>query len=170
VERALVASDLVLTVGGVSVGDHDVVRLALEQSGVALAFWKVAIKPGKPLALGRAGRVRVLSLPGNPASSMVTFAIFGLPLLRTMQGDESPLPMILRARLEAPIAHKPGRLEFVRSRLAMKDGVLTAAPLPNQASGAVTSMAWSDAFALVPAEAHSIAQGEVVDVFRVADA
>jgi molybdopterin molybdotransferase len=170
VERALAASDVVLTVGGVSVGDHDVVRPALEQSGVSLAFWKVAIKPGKPLALGRAGRVRVLSLPGNPASSMVTFAIFGLPLLRTMQGDESPLPMILRARLEATIAHKPGRLEFVRSRLAMKDGVLTAAPLANQASGAVTSMAWSDAFALVPAEAESLARGEAVDVFRVADA
>jgi len=170
VQRALVASDLVLTVGGVSVGDHDVVRPALEQSGVLLAFWKVAIKPGKPLALGRAGRVRVLSLPGNPASSMVTFAIFGLPLLRAMQGDESPLPMLLRARLGARIAHKPGRLEFARSRLAMKDGTLTAVPLSNQASGAVTSMAWSDAFALVPADAGSLDEGEMVDVFRVADA
>ena len=170
VERALAASDLVVTVGGVSVGDHDVVRPALEQAGVALTFWKVAIKPGKPLALGRAGRVRVLSLPGNPASSMVTFAVFGLPLLRTMQGDDNPLPMFLRARLGARILHKPGRLEFVRSRLAITDGTLGVFPLPNQASGAVTSMAWSDAFAMVPADAASLAEGELLDVFRVGDA
>ena len=170
VERALAASDLVVTVGGVSVGDHDVVRPALEQAGVALTFWKVAIKPGKPLALGRAGRVRVLSLPGNPASSMVTFALFGLPLLRTMQRDDHPLPQMLRARLGARIQHKPGRLEFVRSRLAMTEGTLTVLPLSNQASGAVTSMAWSDAFAIVPADAGSLDEGELLEVFRVADA
>ncbi len=170
VERGLAASDLLVTVGGVSVGDHDVVRPALEQAGVELGFWKVAIKPGKPLALGRAGRVRVLSLPGNPASSMVTFALFGLPLLRTMQGDNHPLPMLLRARLGAGIRRKPGRLEFVRSRLAMASGALTVVPLSNQASGAVTSMAWSDALAIVPAEATSVAEGEMLDVLRVSDA
>jgi molybdopterin molybdotransferase len=170
VERALAASDLVVTVGGVSVGDHDVVRPALEQAGVALGFWKVAIKPGKPLALGRAGRVRVLSLPGNPASSMVTFTLFGLPLLRAMQGDENPLPPLLRARLAARLARKPGRLEFVRSKLSMKEGALTVVPLSNQASGAVTSMAWSDAFAVVPADATSLDEGEMLEVLRVSDA
>jgi molybdopterin molybdotransferase len=170
VERGLAASDLLITVGGVSVGDHDVVRPALEQAGVSLGFWKVAIKPGKPLALGRAGRVRVLSLPGNPASAMVTFALFGLPLLRTMQGDKNPLPLILRARLGSRITRKPGRLEFVRSRLAMTSGALTVLPLSNQASGAVTSMAWSDALAIVAAEATSLAEGEMVDVLRVSDA
>ena len=170
VARGLVTSDLLLTVGGVSVGDHDVVRPALEQAGVALDFWKVAIKPGKPLALGRAGRVRVLSLPGNPASSMVTFVLFGLPLLRMMQGDQNPLPTTLRARLGSPITRKPGRLEFLRSRLVMKGDALTIVPLSNQASGAVTSMAWSDALAIVPAEATSLAEGEVLDVLRVSDA
>jgi molybdopterin molybdotransferase len=170
VERGLAASDLLVTVGGVSVGDHDVVRPALEQAGVTLGFWKVAIKPGKPLALGRAGRVRVLSLPGNPASSMVTFALFGLPLLRAMQGDKNPLPTLLRARLGARITRKPGRLEFVRSRLAMQDDVLTVIPLSNQASGAVTSMAWSDALAIVPSEATSLAEGEMLHVLRVSDA
>jgi molybdopterin molybdotransferase len=170
IERALAHSDLLLTVGGVSVGDHDVVRPALEQAGVALDFWKVAIKPGKPLALGRAGRVRVLSLPGNPASSLVTFALFGLPLLRTMQGDKRPLPRPLRARLGSPLSHKAGRLEFVRSELGVVGDTLTVQPLPNQASGAVTSMAWSDALALVPAAANSLAEGEMVDVLRVQDA
>jgi molybdopterin molybdotransferase len=170
VERGLSASDLLVTVGGVSVGDHDVVRPALEQAGVALGFWKVAIKPGKPLALGRAGRVRVLSLPGNPASSLVTFTLFGLPLLRAMQGDKNPLPMVLRARLASRITRKAGRLEFVRSRLAMKADALTVTPLSNQASGAVTSMAWSDALAIVPADATSVEEGEALDVLRVSDA
>jgi molybdopterin molybdotransferase len=170
IERGLESSDLLITVGGVSVGDHDVVRPALEQAGVTLGFWKVAIKPGKPLALGRRGSVRVLSLPGNPASSMVTFALFGLPLLRTMQRDKNPLPARLRARLGARLTRKPGRLEFVRSALSIEGGVLTVLPFANQASGAVTTMAWSDALAIVPAEATSLAEGEQVDVLRVADA
>ena len=170
VERGLAGSDLLVTVGGVSVGDHDVVRPALEQAGVALGFWKVAIKPGKPLALGRAGRVRVLSLPGNPASSMVTFVLFGLPLLRAMQGDRNPLPTRLRARLASRIARKPGRLEFVRSQLSMVGEALTVVPLSNQASGAVTSMAWSDALAIVPADAATVAEGEMLEVLRVSDA
>jgi molybdopterin molybdotransferase len=170
IEGALAHSDLLITVGGVSVGDHDVVRPALEQAGVGLDFWKVAIKPGKPLALGRAGRVRVLSLPGNPASSLVTFALFGLPLLRTMQSDKRPLPKRLRARLGAPLQHKAGRLEFVRSELGIVGDTLTVQPLSNQASGAVTSMAWSDALAMIPAAASSLAEGEMVDVLRVQDA
>lgn len=170
IERGLASSDLLVTVGGVSVGDHDVVRPALERAGVTLGFWKVAIKPGKPLALGRLGKVRVLSLPGNPASSMVTFALFGMPLLRTMQGDKNPLPGRLLARLGSRITRKPGRLEFLRSALAVKDGALTVLPFSNQASGAVTTMAWSDALAIVPAEATSIAEGEMLEVLRVADA
>jgi molybdopterin molybdotransferase len=170
VEHALTHSDLLITVGGVSVGDHDVVRPALEQAGVAIEFWKVAIKPGKPLALGRAGRVRVLALPGNPASSLVTFALFGLPLLRTMQGDGRPLPKHLRARLGSRVSHKAGRLEFVRSELVMVGDGLTVNPLSNQASGAVTSMAWSDVLALIPSAANGLAEGEMVDVLRVQDA
>jgi molybdopterin molybdotransferase len=169
IESALSSSDLLITVGGVSVGDHDVVRPALEQAGVALGFWKVAIKPGKPLALGRAGRVRVLSLPGNPASSLVTFTLFGLPLLRAMQGDKNPLPQRLRARLASRLSRKPGRLEFLRSALTMAGDVLSVLPLSNQASGAVTSMAWSDALAVIPAEATTLPEGEMVDVLRVGD-
>ncbi len=87
VTKSLEACDLLITVGGVSVGDHDYVRGALEAAGVPLGFWKVAIKPGKPLAFGRSGHRRVLALPGNPSSALVTFALFGLPLLRAMQKD-----------------------------------------------------------------------------------
>jgi molybdopterin molybdotransferase len=169
IERALVDADLLVTVGGVSVGDHDVIRPALEDAGIRLEFWKVAIKPGKPLALGRAGRARVLSLPGNPASSLVTFSLFGLPLLRAMQGDRRPVPVPLRARLAADVTRSPGRLEFMRAKLHLLDGQLVAETLANQSSGAVTSMAWADALAVIPEDATSLSQGEPVDVFRLVD-
>jgi molybdopterin molybdotransferase len=152
------------------VGDHDVVRPALESAGVELDFWKVAIKPGKPLALGRAGATIVLALPGNPASSMVTFCLFGLPLLRTMQGDDHPLPLRIRAELAESISRKPGRLEFMRARIELDDGSVIVRTLANQASGAVTSMAWADALAIIPAEATSLPRGQVVDVVRLGDA
>ena len=169
IEEALADTDLLVTVGGVSVGDHDVVRPALEEAGVRLEFWKVAIKPGKPLALGRAGNTRVLSLPGNPASSMVTFSLFGLPLLRTMQGDRRPLPTTLRAPLASAVQRSPGRLEFMRAKLAIIDGQLAVETLPNQASGAVTSMAWADALAIIPADAASLERGHMVEVVRFGD-
>jgi molybdopterin molybdotransferase len=168
-ERALADADLLVSVGGVSVGDHDVVRPALEDAGVALDFWKVAIKPGKPLALGRAGRTRVLALPGNPASSLVTFWLFALPLLRAMQGDNRPVPAPFKAKLASNVTRSPGRLEFMRARLATVDGELFVETLANQASGAVTSMAWADALAMIPPEATSLARGERVDVLRLAD-
>jgi molybdopterin molybdotransferase len=169
IDRALGHADLLVTVGGVSVGDHDVVRPALEDAGVTLDFWKVAIKPGKPLALGRAGRARVLCLPGNPASSLVTFSLFAMPLLRAMQGDRQPLPSMLKARLASDINRSPGRLEFMRAKLLTVDGQLVAETLPTQSSGAVTSMAWADALAVIPAEATSLARGEAVDVLRLLD-
>jgi molybdopterin molybdotransferase len=170
IEQALQGTDLLVTVGGVSVGDHDVVRPALERAGVTLEFWKVAIKPGKPLALGRTAGTRVLALPGNPASSLVTFSLFGLPLLRAMQGDRKPLPATLRTPLAAGIVRKPGRLEFMRARLETAEGGVAVRVLPNQASGAVTSMAWADALALVEPDVVSLSAGDTVEVLRFADA
>jgi molybdopterin molybdotransferase len=171
--RALDGADLVLTVGGVSVGDHDVVRPALERAGVALDFYKVAIKPGKPLAFGRreaAGELtRVLGLPGNPASALTTFALFAAPLLRALQGDAAPLPVLLPARLESAVRHKPGRLEFVRVVLKRDGRDLVAVPLANQASGATTTTGWATAFALIPLEAEELPGGSFVDVLRLAD-
>src|SRR5205085_348824 len=112
----------------------------------------------------------VLSLPGNPASSMVTFSLFGLPLLRAMQGDRRPLPATLRAPLAADVVRSPGRLEFLRARLVASDGQLRVEPLANQASGAVTSMAWADALAIIPPDATRLPKGEIIGVLRLADA
>jgi molybdopterin molybdotransferase len=168
-DEALRATDLLVTIGGVSVGDHDLVRPALERVGVTLDFWRVAMKPGKPLAVGRRGDAIVLGLPGNPASAMVTFALFGVPLLRAMQGELRPVAPPVRARLARPIAHEPGRVEFVRATLERVPGGLVAHPLANQASGAVVSMARANALVCVPQEARGLEAGELVDAFDFAD-
>jgi molybdopterin molybdotransferase len=170
IEAALEGVDLLVTVGGVSVGDHDVVRPALERAGVALDFWRVAIKPGKPLVVGRRATTRVLGLPGNPASAMVTFTLFGMPLLRALQGDARSLPTPWRARLSSGRKRTPGRVEFVRARLQADPQGLVAVPDDNQSSGAATSLAHSDGLAVVPAGEGAIEQGAWVDFLRWDDA
>lgn len=169
VAEALRGTDLLVTIGGVSVGDRDLVRPALEAAGVVLDFWRVAIKPGKPLAVGRAGAAHVLGLPGNPASASLTFLLFGMPLLRALQGDAAPLPPRLRAVLQKAVRRDPGREEFVRVKLVIEGGELTVKALQNQASGAVTSFAEADALAVIPAEASFIGEGERVEVIRLGD-
>jgi molybdopterin molybdotransferase len=170
IEQALDGTDVLLTVGGVSVGDHDVVRLALEQAGVALDFWKVAIKPGKPLAVGRSSGAHVLGLPGNPASALVTFVLFGMPLLRAMQGDARPLPAALVVRLATDRKRSPDRLDLVRATLHADGDRFVAHPHDNQASGSATSLAHSDGVALVPAGDGSLEAGALVDFLRWSDA
>jgi molybdopterin molybdotransferase len=169
IAEGLAETDLLLTIGGVSVGDHDWVRPALEGQGVELEFWKVAIKPGKPIAFGRrpGGSPAVLGLPGNPASALVTFSLFGVPFLRALQGDRRPLPHTTKLPLARAFSHKPGRLEFVRATLETVAGGSVARPLENQASGALTSLAWADALALIPAEVARVEAGTLVDVFRL---
>jgi molybdopterin molybdotransferase len=101
---------------------------------------------------------------------MVTFALFGVPLLRALQGDTHPFPLVRRARLTRAHAHDPGRLEFARAiASASEDGELTVTTLGNQASGAVTTMAQSNALVLVPAEATGIPAGAEVDLLLMSD-
>lgn len=171
---ALDESDVLVTIGGVSVGDHDLVRPALEAVGVHLDFWRVAIKPGKPLAIGRfprAGKrdVVVVGLPGNPASAMITFALFGVPLLRAMQGDERPFPSFARARMTRAHAHDPGRLEFARAVVSQAEEGFAVTTLGNQASGAVTTMAQADALVCIPEAATGVGAGDEVDVLLLSD-
>jgi molybdopterin molybdotransferase len=149
----------------VSVGDYDVVRPALEAAGATLDFWKVQIKPGKPLVFGRAGKTRILGLPGNPVSAQLTFALFGLPLLRALAGERDVFPRFHAARLLADLEQKPGRLGFYRAR-SSADGVL---PLTNQASGNVVSLAQADTLIAVPADSTGFAAGEQVEILRLAE-
>jgi molybdopterin molybdotransferase len=171
---ALDTSDVVVTIGGVSVGDHDLVRPALEAVGVELDFWRVAIKPGKPLVIGRFARAGrrdaiVVGLPGNPASAMITFAVFGVALLRSMQGDAKPFPTFARARMTRAHAHDPGRLELARAVLSQADHGYSVTTLGNQASGAVTTMAQADALVCIPEDATGVGAGDEVDVLLMSD-
>jgi molybdopterin molybdotransferase len=168
VADALRGSDVVVTVGGVSVGDRDVMRAALEAAGVVIDFWKVKIKPGKPLAVGRAGHVQVLGLPGNPASASLTFLLFGVPLLRSLQGDAAPLPHRLRAVMRSSLSREPGREEFLRARLE-QGPELGVRVLSNQSSGSVVSFAEAEALAVVPADRGHVEEGSIVEVIRLAD-
>lgn len=169
ISNALASCDLLVTVGGVSVGDHDLVRPALEALGVTLSFWRVAIKPGKPLALGQLGEKRILCLPGNPASALVTFGLFGCPLLRASQGDAQPTPLALPARLETATSRSSEREHFLRVTLGVRDGALWAQPLPQQAAGAAMSLAGSDGLARLPIGDGVLAVGAPVSVFRWSD-
>ena len=169
VEGALRGTDVLVTVGGVSVGDRDVMRDALEAAGVTIDFWKVKIKPGKPLAVGRAGNVQAIGLPGNPASASLTFLLFGVPLLRALQGDAAPLPPRTRAALRSTIAHEPGREEFLRARLDVEHGELGARVLPNPSSGAVTRFAEAEALVVIPADRARMEAGSAVEVIRLSD-
>jgi molybdopterin molybdotransferase len=150
IEEALEGTDVLVTVGGVSVGDHDLVRPALARAGVALDFWRVAIRPGKPLAVGTRAAAHVLGLPGNPASALVTWAVFGMPLLRALQGDARPLPIPLRLRLLGSLKRGPDRTELVRARLEAHEGDVVLRAHDNQGSGAATNLAASDGLAVVP--------------------
>jgi molybdopterin molybdotransferase len=169
VADALRGSDVVVTIGGVSVGDRDVMKAALTAAGVVIDFWKVKIRPGKPLAVGRAGPVQVLGLPGNPASASLTFLLFGVPLLRALQGDASPLPLRLRATLRTTLSREPGREEFLRARLEADEAGPAVRVLPNQSSGSVVSFAEAEVLAVIPADRGRVEEGSMVDVIRLSD-
>ena len=123
----------------------------------------------QPLCLGRAGRTRVLGLPGNPSSAMLTFVLFGAPMIRALQGDRVTAPAAVEAVLDGEIRHAPGRLEFARVTLDESGATPVARPLGNQASGAVTSFAWADALAVIPAESAGVASGDAVRCVRLRD-
>ncbi|MFT3921074.1 MAG: molybdopterin molybdotransferase MoeA [Myxococcales bacterium] len=155
-------ADVLVLSGGVSVGDYDVVREALAAAGVRLEFWKVRMKPGKPVSYGRGGSVPVIGLPGNPVSSWVTFELFVRPGLRRMLGDPTPERARVQVTLSAPIKRKPGREEYLRAGLTRGSEGLVATPLGRQGSGDLSSLSGVDALVVVPAEQAEIGAGEAV--------
>jgi molybdopterin molybdotransferase len=160
--RAAADADVVLSSGGVSVGEEDHVRAQVESLG-RLDLWKIAIKPGKPLAFGRIGETPFIGLPGNPSSVFVTFALLARPYLLACQGArERELPALTaRARFES--ARAGSRTEFLRVRLQAEGEGLAADLYPNQSSGVLRSVCDADALAVIPA-GTTLRCGEAVRV------
>ncbi|PND32617.1 molybdopterin molybdenumtransferase MoeA [Achromobacter pulmonis] len=145
--------DLVLTVGGVSVGERDLVKPALATLGGELALWKVRMKPGKPVALATIDGKPVVSLPGNPVSSYAVFAMLVSPLVRRMQGRETLFPPVSRLPLRTEAPRQDAREEFLRvQRRPAEDGGAELIPYRHQGSGVISSMPWSTGLARLPAD------------------
>lgn len=158
IARALTA-DVVITTGGVSAGDRDHVRGALTASGVTLDFWKVAMKPGKPLAVGRAGATLVFALPGNPVSSWTSFELFVRPALLAMAGARVTTRPRAPVRLPDGYRKPAGRAHVVRAALTRDGAALIARPHPRQGSGMQASLVGVDALIEVAAEVTEVAPG-----------
>jgi molybdopterin molybdotransferase len=156
--------DIIVTTGGVSVGDFDFVKEAYAAFGSELDFWKVCIKPGKPLAYGQIGGKPAFGLPGNPVSCMVNFTQFVRPFLQGMLGVGRSFSPVVDAVLDAPIKKRPGRALLCRVSLRFEAGKIVAQPFDNQSSGALTSMVSSDGLALFNVEAAGAEKGEIVRV------
>ena len=155
--QAAAGSDLVLTSGGVSVGEEDHLRPAVMAEG-ELELWKIAIKPGKPLAFGRVGQALFLGLPGNPVSSFVTFVLAVAPVLRVLQGADPALPRPLALRADFDWPQPDRRREFLRVRLNGQGGLEL---FPNQSSGVLTSTVWADGLVDNP-PSRAIRRGDLV--------
>ena len=160
---AAASCDAVITSGGVSVGDYDVVKAVLGQLG-ALEWWQVAIKPAKPLAFGLIDGTPIFGLPGNPVSSHVSFELFARPALRQMMGHAAPDRPVVRATAGAAMPRKPdGKLYLDRVRVHYEDGGYVAVRSGAQASNVLSGMAAANGLALIP-DGPGIAEGAVVDV------
>lgn len=165
-EAARVA-DIILTTGGVSIGEYDVVREVMASLGANLKFWKVAQKPGKPLAFWIFNGKLVFGLPGNPVATMVCFEGYVRPALRKMMGQLKLFRPVVEAILEGNIEKKEGRLHFVRVTLEKKGADYYASTTGPQGSGILKSMALASGLAIVPAEATLVRAGEKVTVQRI---
>jgi molybdopterin molybdotransferase len=170
--RAAVAAglegDVLVVSGGVSVGPHDHVKPAFEACGVDEVFWRVRIKPGKPVWFGRRGTTLVFGLPGNPLSAIVCAALFIIPALRRLQGEAGAGPRLEPGRLGEPAGPSDGRTTFLTSRLvAAADGVLEAFPTGRQGSHMTGALGESDGFAIAPHGAGSLPAGAVVELLRI---
>lgn len=162
-EAAAASADCVISTGGVSVGEEDHVKAQVARLG-RLDLWKLAIKPGKPLAFGAIGATPFLGLPGNPSSVFVTFCLVARPYLLRLQGASDTEPVTLRARAAFTTESPGGRREYLRVTLKTgKGGELEAIPFPNQSSGVLRSVSASNALAVVPAGV-TVTAGDALDI------
>jgi molybdopterin molybdotransferase len=161
--RAALDHGLIITSGGVSTGDEDHVKAAVEALGTIHA-WRLAIKPGRPIALGQVGRVPFLGLPGNPVAVMVTFLRIARPMILKLMGGTDTAPHLYRVRAAFEHKKKKDRREWVRARLAVDaDGTTIAEKFPRQGAGVLTSMVESDGLVELPESMTRLVPGTMVD-------
>ncbi|MCK1640650.1 molybdopterin molybdotransferase MoeA [Bradyrhizobium sp. 157] len=161
-------ADVLITVGGASVGDHDLVKRSLEAEGVAMAFWRIAMRPGKPMMHGRLGAMRVIGLPGNPVSSYVCGFLFLVPLIRALSGRDHVNHPRENALLGCDLAANDQREDYLRARLeARDDGTLVAVPVNHQDSSLSGNLAAARALVIRPPFAPAAAKGSRCELLRL---
>jgi len=160
--------DLLVTTGGASVGEHDLIQKALGGEGFELGFWKIAMRPGKPLMFGRLGAQRVVGLPGNPVSALICTRIFVVPLMRALLGQPASLDALTSMRAGAPIEANGPRQHYMRATVRRGgDGVDVAVPARSQDSSLLSPLAEANAFIVRPPEAPAVPAGSPVEVLRL---
>lgn len=157
--------DLLVTIGGASVGDHDLIQEAIMPMGLDVGFWRIAMRPGKPLIFGRLGEVPMLGLPGNPISALLCAFLFVLPAVRQMLGVSEPSPPRRRARLGQALGSNGPRQAYLRADLMVDaDGGLVATPLDQQDSAFLTPLARARALIIRPPHADALKAGETIEI------
>ena len=159
-----VDADVLVTTGGASVGDHDLVRPALDAAGASIDFWRIALRPGKPMMAGRLGRTVVLGLPGNPVSAFVTAELFVKPLVRHLAGAADPFPQTLSATLGEDLSANGERTDYLRAEL--RDGAVFASTI--QDSSMVRTLARSTCLVVRPPHAPPARAGDSADILMIA--
>jgi molybdopterin molybdotransferase len=163
-------ADILITTGGASVGDHDLVKRSLEAEGVGIAFWRIAMRPGKPMMHGRLGAMRVIGLPGNPVSSYVCAFLFLVPLIRQLSGRADIHHARESALLGRDVAANDQREDYLRARLEVRsDGALIATPVHQQDSSLLGNLAAARALVIRPAFAAKSAAGSACEILRLPD-
>jgi molybdopterin molybdotransferase len=157
-------ADIIVTTGGASVGDHDLVRPALEAAGGAVDFWRIALRPGKPMLAGTLGNAVLLGLPGNPVSAFVTAHLFLRPLIAAMAGAHDPLPQVHRATLAEPLPANNGRQDYLRASIA--DGQVRVAAI--QDSSMLLTLARANCLVVRAPHAPVAQIGDTVEILPLA--
>jgi len=161
-------ADILVTTGGASVGDHDLVKTSLEAEGVKMAFWKIAMRPGKPMMHGRLGAMRVVGVPGNPVSSYVCTMLFVVPLIRALSGRKNIHHVRETALLGRDIGANDQREDYLRARLAEReDGTLIATPVTKQDSSLLANLAAAQALLIRAPFAPAAKAGAPVEILRL---